>query len=178
MNPFRRREDGGFNARDVFGPEHLPDPGPFLEDATVLTGRAHLATHRLAEELFEVRGVYDATFGYNLAELNRDRRHPDAGFRYAEDGEELRAEFTPTTPFCPQSQTLTVGAFRAWNGLSDRHGYEVVRVGIREHHAVDEINLMLARLADHYNEMGEIDLPSDERDGESTPLADVHDAEF
>lgn len=56
--------------------------------------------HLLAEALFEARRVYDATFGYNLGELNRDRRHPDDGFRYAEHSEELYTEFTPATLFC------------------------------------------------------------------------------
>ena len=85
------------------------------------------------------------TFGYNLARLNLDRRHPDAGYRYAEQRGEravLRAEFTPTTEFCPQSDTLVRGSFRAWNGLSERHDYDQVRVRVRAdgHHASDEIN--------------------------------------
>lgn len=65
------------------------------------------------------------TFGYNLAKLNRDTRHADAGYRYAVDADDpsvLRAEFSPTTEFCPQSDTLTKGSFRAWNALSDPHG--------------------------------------------------------
>ncbi|ELZ61003.1 hypothetical protein C467_01973 [Halorubrum hochstenium ATCC 700873] len=89
--------------------------------------------------------VYDMTFDCNLARLNLDTRHEDAGFRYAvERGDApdtadavaaedaavgadrvLRAESTPTTAFCPQTHTLTVGAFRAWNGLADRHEYDL-----------------------------------------------------
>lgn len=85
------------------------------------------------------------TFDCNLARLNLDTRHEDAGFRYAvERGDApdtadavaaedaavgadrvLRAESTPTTAFCPQTHTLTVGAFRAWNGLADRHEYDL-----------------------------------------------------
>lgn len=30
-------------------------------------------------------GVYDMTFGYNLAQFNFDHRHPSAGYRYTED---------------------------------------------------------------------------------------------
>ena len=88
------------------------------------------------------------TFGYNLGDLNRDRRHPDAGYRYAEAGDGvLRAEFTPTTPFCPRSDTLAKGSFRAWNGLSDRHDYDLVRVRVdRMHHRSDAINDQLADL--------------------------------
>lgn len=114
-----------------FVPEHLPEPGPFLADAAVLTGDDHAAFHASTRELFEARSVYDATFGYNLARLNLDPRHPDAGYRYAEEGDGvLRAEFTPTTEFCPQTDSLTVGSFRAWNGLAERHGYDIVRVRV------------------------------------------------
>jgi len=71
------------------------------------------------------------TFNYNLARLNLDTRHTGAGYRYAVERDDaddaveaedidrvLRAEFTPTTLFCPQTHTLTIGSFRAWNGLS------------------------------------------------------------
>jgi hypothetical protein len=47
----------------------------------VLVGDDHAAFHRLTRDIFEERGVHDATFGYNLARLNLDARHPDAGFR-------------------------------------------------------------------------------------------------
>ncbi|RDZ63930.1 hypothetical protein C5B90_12535 [Haloferax sp. Atlit-12N] len=136
-----------FDDSDQFVPEHLPDPDAFLDGHRVLEGDDHVAVHRVARELFEERGVYDVTFGYNLARLNLDQRHPDAGFRYAEDRDDpsiLRVEFTPTTPFCPQSKTLTVGAFRAWNGLADRHDYDRVRVRVAPmHQQADAINAEL-----------------------------------
>lgn len=154
-------DDGTFDRTDVFEPAHLPEPGSFLDDVDVLVGDEHLAVHRLAAECFEERGVYDVTFGYNLARLNRDRRHPDAGFRYgtevrrdddsADDGEDarrvLRAEFTPTTEFCPQGETLAVAACRAWNGLSERHDYETVRVRVHPmHQHAETINERLTAL--------------------------------
>ncbi|MGB9956555.1 hypothetical protein ACOZ4B_09225 [Haloferax prahovense] len=136
-----------FDDIDQFVPEYLPDPDAFLDGHRVLDGDDHVAVHRVARDLFEARGVYDVTFGYNLARLNLDRRHPDAGFRYAEDCDDpsvLLAEFTPTTPFCPQSKTLTVGAFRAWNGLADRHDYDRVRVRVAPmHQQADAINAEL-----------------------------------
>lgn len=175
----------GFDPEDAFVPEHLPEPGPFLDGHDVLVDDDHLAAHRVARECFEERGVYDMTFGYNLARLNRDRRHPDAGFRYAvevapEDpvgsmgGDDraasvegdgptavLRAEFTPTTPFCPQSDTLSVGAFRAWNGLADRHDYDLVRVRVAPmHHDSDGINAKLARSEERYLETGSLRGPA------------------
>ena len=186
-------DDEGFDLEDEFVPEHLPEPGPFLTDHDVLTGDDHLAFHRVTRECFEERGVYDMTFGYNLARLNRDRRHPDAGYRYAEEvdvggdglderGDEarergdgahdqgekahgqgdrtrrvLRAEFTPTTPFCPQSDTLALGSARAWNGLSDRHGYDLVRVRVAPmHHASEEINATIERLESRFVETGSL----------------------
>lgn len=172
--------DGTFDEYDEFRPDHLPEPGPFLDGADVLTGEDHVAFHRLTREIFEERGVYDATFGYNLARLNLDTRHPDAGWRYAlapdaesNDGDPgdspasddsaipddpadagdsadpnvLLAEFTPTTEFCPQSDTLTVGAFRAWNGLDDRHEYDRVAVAVAPmHHQSVSINERLRNL--------------------------------
>jgi len=66
------------------------------------------------------------------------------GYRYAEETDDpsvLRAEFTPTTPFCPQTHTLTIGSFRAWNGLSERHEYDLVRVRAAPmHHQSEAIN--------------------------------------
>jgi len=161
-------EGGEFDSYDGFTPDHLPAPGPFLEEpaVAVLTGREHAAVHRLARALFERRGVYDITFGYNLARLNLDRRHPTAGFRYGEQrtGERvLRAEFTPTTEFCPQSDTLTVGAFRAFNGESERHEYDLVRVRVdRSHHEATRINGTLRQLETAFEETGElIDVATD-----------------
>ncbi|WP_435181141.1 hypothetical protein [Halorussus sp. AFM4] len=130
-------DDETFDAYDEFRPDHLPEPGPFLAGADVLTGDDHCAFHRITRDIFEERGVFDATFGYNLARLNLDTRHPDAGWRYArapDDPDALLAEFTPTTAFCPQSESLTVGALRAWNGLADRHEYDRVSVAVAPMH--------------------------------------------
>ena len=164
MNPFTRSgpsaSDDGFDAWDAFDPDNVPAPGPFLEDHAVLAGDDHLAFHRLTRELFEERGVYDATFGYNLARLNLDQRHPEAGFRYAVDADDptvLRAEFTPTTEFCPQADALVKGAFRAWNGLADRHEYDLVRVRVHpSHHQSDGLNATLEDLEDEFRETGTV----------------------
>lgn len=123
-----------FDDYDEFVPEQLPEPGPALRDHDVLSGENHVEVHEMAREVFEERGVYDSTFGYNLAKLNLDHRHPDAGFRYALDGSTLIAEFTPTTPFCPQSSVLTTAAHRAWNGLADRHTFDAVEIRIAPMH--------------------------------------------
>ena len=148
-------DDSTFDDYDEFRPDHLPDPGPFLDETDVLTGDDHAEFHRRTRDIFEERGVYDATFGYNLARLNLDSRHPDAGWRYAVvPGESvLLAEFTPTTEFCPQSDSLTVGAFRAWNGLSDRHDYDRVLVAVSPmHHQSTDINEKLRRLEEQLKE--------------------------
>jgi hypothetical protein len=183
-------DDGHFDAYDEFVPENLPDPGPFLEPASVLSGEAHVAFHRATRDVFEERTVYDMTFGYNLARLNLDTRHPNAGYRYAEadgddavdggdatdggdstaedagDGAVLRAEFTPTTPFCPQSQTLAVGSFRAWNGLSDRHEYDLVRVRVHPmHHEAKAINRRLTELESTFRKTGVVPEGDDQSDG-------------
>jgi len=161
-------EDAGgdlFDDPDEFVPENNPTPGQFLDGHAVLTGSDHLDFHQTTREVFEERGVYDMTFGYNLAKLNRDTRHPSAGFRYAleagtadsESDSILRAEFTPTTAFCPQSDTLTKGAFRAWNGLSERHEYELVRVRVDEmHQRSEEINEELAEFEAASRETGSV----------------------
>ena len=141
-------EASGFDASDEFVPEHLPAPGPHLEDHDVLTGQEHVRVHQIAREIFERRGVYDSTFGYNLAKLNLDRRHPDAGFRYATDGSLLYAAFTPTTPFCPQSSVLTTAAHRAWNGEAEAHEFDAVAVRVAPmHQHSDELNRELASLS-------------------------------
>jgi hypothetical protein len=160
-----------FDEQDTFVPEHVPEPGEFLRGQDVLTGEDHVAVHRMAREVFEERGVYDVTFGYNLAKLNRDARHESAGFRYAVEtdppegakndleveGRVLRAEFTPTTEFCPQSDSLSVGAFRAFNGESDSHDYDLVRVRVDEmHHESRVQNMKLRSLEETYVETGEI----------------------
>lgn len=163
LSPFGGGSDGqsGFDEYDEFVPEHLPEPGSFLAGHDLLTDEDHVAFHEVTREIFEERGVYDVTFGYNLARLNLDRRHPDAGFRYAEDADEpsvLRAEFTPTTPFCPQSDALTTGSLRAWNGLSDRLDYDLVVVRLDEsHHESDSINADLADLEEYVREHGSLD---------------------
>lgn len=155
-----------FDSYDAFVPAHLPEAGTFLQGGDVLTGRDHAAFHRLTRALFEERGVYDVTFGYNLARLNLDSRHPDAGYRYAlettvadhlveVDGQVVRAEFTPTTPFCPQSDTLATGSFRAWNGTADRHEFDLVRVRVDDsHHRHEAINRSLERLERQFLESG------------------------
>ncbi len=154
----RGNDDTGFDAYDGFVPEDIPEPGSFLPDHAVLTGREHAAFHRLARLLFEKRGVYDMTFGYNLARLNLDQRHPNAGYRYAIDADDtsvLRAEFTPTTEFCPQSDTLTVGSFRAFNGESERHQFNLVRVRVDGmHHRAAEINHKLRDLEETFADSG------------------------
>jgi hypothetical protein len=161
-SPFGGSSDGSglFDEYDEFVPEHIPEPGWFLEGHDLLVGDDHVAVHETTTGIFDDRGVYDMTFGYNLARLNLDTRHPDAGYRYAEDADDpavLRAEFTPTTPFCPQSDTLTKGSFRAWNGLSDRHEYDLVRVRVVEmHHRSAEINATLENLEAKYRETGSV----------------------
>jgi hypothetical protein len=169
-------DDAAFGSYGEFVPENLPDPGPFLAEHDVLVGDDHAAVHEIARDLFEERGVYDTTFGYNLARLNLDTRHPGAGFRYAEEADDpsvLRAEFTPTTAFCPQSQALTVGAFRAWNGLSDRHGYELVRIRVASSHQESEVvNEQLRSVEETYRETGSV---TDEREGSVGDTADVSD---
>jgi len=159
-SPFGGADDELFDPDDAFVPENVPTPGPFLDGHGVLAGSTHVSFHRVTRDLFEERTVYDMTFDYNLARLNLDTRHPDAGYRYAEESPEaddaidadaadsvLRAEFTPTTPFCPQTHTLTIGSFRAWNGLSGRHEYDLVRVRAAPmHHQSDVINDQLAEL--------------------------------
>jgi len=178
-SPFGGNDDDGlFESYDNFSPDSEPMPGPFLEDHDVLAGREHAAFLRLTRELFEERKVYDMTFNYNLARLNLDTRHENAGYRYARErpgaGDSaidaegvtsvLRTEFTPTTPFCPQTHTLTIGSFRAWNGLSDRHEYDLVRVRAAPmHHQSEAINEQLAELETTYLETG--DVGADPEDG-------------
>jgi hypothetical protein len=186
-SPFGSDEDDLFDGYDEFVAENLPRPGAFLDGHEVLAGADHLAFHRLTRECFEARTVYDMTFDYNLARLNLDTRHEDAGFRYAVergdaadavgpadadgdafdgDGVErvLRAEFTPTTAFCPQTHTLTIGAFRAWNGLTDRHEYDLVRVrAAATHNQSEAVNDRLAELETSFLETGDVE--ADAEDG-------------
>lgn len=159
-SPFGLNDDELFDDYDEFVPEHIPPVGDFLEGHDVLTEDDHIAFHELTRDLFEDRTVYDMTFNYNLARLNLDTRHENAGYRYAEqtdDSSILRAEFTPTTPFCPQTHTLTIGSFRAWNGLSDRHDYDLVRVrAATMHHQSEAINAQLAELEAAFEETGTV----------------------
>jgi len=168
-------DDGGlFDDYDEFVPEHIPEPNVFLEDHDILTGETHLAFHEITQDVFEERKVYDMTFNYNLARLNLDTRHKNAGYRYAEETDDptvLRAEFTPTTPFCPQTHTLTKGSFRAWNGLSDRHDYELVRVRADPmHHNAEPINDELEALEEKYLETGDVDVVVDSDGVGSNPM--------
>ncbi|WP_340100654.1 hypothetical protein [Salinibaculum salinum] len=176
-------DGGSFDNYDEFVPEHVPDPGPFLAGHEILAGREHAAFHRFVRRLFEERGVYDMTFGYNLSRLNLDQRHPGAGYRYAVDAEDdgiLRAEFTPTTEFCPQSDTLTIGTFRALNGERDRHQFDLVSVRVDDmHHNSVSINGKLQQLEETFRETGEIhaDVTADDS-GEEVPSERGMDAPF
>ncbi|WP_277542953.1 hypothetical protein [Haloarcula laminariae] len=178
-------DDSLFDSYDEFVPNHNPVPGRFLEGHDVLAGSDHVAFHRLTRELFEERTVYDMTFDYNLARLNLDTRHKNAGFRYAVEEQSgadaiddadvdrvLRAEFTPTTPFCPQTHTLTIGSFRAWNGLSDRHEYDLVRVRPAPmHQQCDAISEQLAELERKYLETDDVTVdPEESADVGSNPM--------
>ncbi|WP_424015417.1 hypothetical protein ACOZ35_05400 [Halorubrum xinjiangense] len=199
-SPFGSDDDGLFDGYDEFVADNLPRPGGFLEGHDVLTGADHLAFHRLTRDCFEERTVYDMTFNYNLARLNLDTRHGNAGFRYAVergdaadavapadvDGDAinegdvdrvLRAEFTPTTPFCPQTHTLTIGAFRAWNGLSERHEYDLVRVRAAPMHNQSEaVNDRLAELEESYLETGDVEAEGEEGVGiGASPMGETGD---
>jgi hypothetical protein len=184
-SPFGKDDDSLFDSYDEFVPDHNPMPDRFLEGHDVLAGSNHIAFHRLTRELFEERKVYDMTFNYNLARLNLDTRHKNAGYRYAvedRDAEDaiddesvdriLRAEFTPTTPFCPQTHTLTIGSFRAWNGLSERHEYDLVRVRPSPmHHQSEAISDQLAELEQTYLETGDVTAePEDSAEVGSNPM--------
>ncbi|TQQ80091.1 hypothetical protein [Halonotius roseus] len=166
--PFGDSDGPAFDDIGEFVPENIPEPDAFLSGHEVLIGDAHVDFHTLTRELFEERGVYDMTFDYNLARLNLDPRHPNAGYRYAEDAAEpeiLRAEFTPTTPFCPQTHTLMLGSFRAWNGLADRHNYDLVRVRSHPmHHKSEAINAKLSEIETTYRETGAMPAPAETAD--------------
>jgi len=184
--PFGGSDDDLFDGYDEFVPGTVPEPGEFLADHDVLTGRDHLAFHRVTRDLFEERTVYDMTFDYNLARLNLDTRHGDAGYRYAAEASGapdavdaegvdrvLRAEFTPTTPFCPQTHTLTIGSFRAWNGLSDHHEYDLVRVRAAPmHHGSEAINDKLADLETTFLETGEVETEAKTDDASTSARAE------
>lgn len=176
-SPFGSSEETIFDSYSEFVPAHIPEPGVFLGDHPILDGWQHLAFHRLTRAIFEERTVYDMTFNYNLARLNLDTRHPNAGYRYAEEREDpgiLRAEFTPTTPFCPQTQTLTLASFRAWNGLSEHHEYDLVRVRADQmHHRSGQINAQLQSIEERYESTGDINVATAETS--SQPAQSVSD---
>jgi hypothetical protein len=46
-----------FDEYDEFRPDHLPEPGPFLDGGDVLTGEDHAEFHRLTRDIFEERVV-------------------------------------------------------------------------------------------------------------------------
>ncbi|MFW6153576.1 MAG: hypothetical protein ACOC42_04375 [Halobacteriota archaeon] len=170
-------EDDRFDPIDEFNPDVVPPPGPFLSGHELLDGEEHVAFHRVTRSIFDRRGVFDMTFGYNLARLNLDRHHSNAGFRYAIDrarDDELRAEFTPTTPFCPQSHTLAIGSFRAWNLEADAHPYSLVRVRVAPmHHRSEVINDELERLEVSYRRTGALEAEPPLGEYESTRRGDA-----
>ncbi|MFB6295652.1 MAG: hypothetical protein ABEH66_02280 [Halobacteriales archaeon] len=180
-SPFGGTDGDLFDEYDEFVTAHIPPVGEFLQGHDVLTGTEHTTFHRLTKELFEERTVYDMTFNYNLARLNLDTRHENAGYRYAEESDDpsvLRAEFTPTTPFSPQTHTLTIGSFRAWNGLCDRHEYDLVRVRAAPmHHQSETINERLAVLESEYEETGTVpeNPPGDDSTG-SNPMGRANES--
>lgn len=139
-----------------FKPANLPDPGPFLQNQIILTNDTHVKFHRITKQIFEAKELYDMSFGYNLARLNLDRRHPDAGYRYAEESDDqrvLRVEFTPKTQFCPQTNTISSGSFRAWNSMSKYHPYDLIRIRVSDiHYHADEINESLRQQEERYKE--------------------------
>jgi hypothetical protein len=184
-SPFGKDDDSLFDSYDEFVSDHNPMPDRFLERHDVVTGSDHIAFHRLTRKLFEERKVYDMTFNYNLARLNLDTRHKNAGYRYAVEDQSaedaiddesvyrvLHAEFTPTTPFCPQTHTLTIGSFRAWNGLTDYHEYDLVRVRPAPmHHQSEAISDQLAELEQKYLETGDVTAePEDSAEVGSNPM--------
>ncbi|MDR9380632.1 MAG: hypothetical protein RI560_03035 [Natronomonas sp.] len=147
--------DDLFDEYDAFVEKHVRDPGPFLDGHDLLCGEGYVAFHEITRDLFEERTVY------NLARLNLNTRHPNAGYRYAEEADDpsiLRAEFTPSTPFCPQAHTLTIGSFRAWNGLTEQHDYDLGRVcATPMHHDSGSINDRLADIEETFEEIGSVE---------------------
>lgn len=141
------RDDHSFDGDDEYVPATLPDPGWVLTEQDVLIGDEHIQFHQTTRDLFEEVKLYDVSFEYNLARLYLDDRHPNAGFRFAVETESdgvLRAEFTPKTQFCPQSLTITKASFRALNGVSEQHEYNLVRVRVdRLHYKAGAINGIL-----------------------------------
>ncbi len=185
MYPFSSGRTTGSDGGDSFDePEtsvsaRILEPGSFLEGHDVRADGDHAAFHDLTRELFEGRGVYDGTVGYNLARVNLDRRHPDAGSRYAVDADDrtvLRAEFSPTTEFCPQADAFVTGAFRTWNCLRSRREYDLVRVRVRStHHQSTALDEALESLETRFVETGETSgrFCLSERRAQDTPVRTV-----
>ncbi|MFB6134403.1 MAG: hypothetical protein ABEJ55_05395, partial [Halanaeroarchaeum sp.] len=68
MGLFSQSSSGpSFDGYDEYVPENLPDAGPALAGHEILEGEDHVRVHQTARDVFEERGVYDSTFGYNLA---------------------------------------------------------------------------------------------------------------
>ncbi|MFB6283324.1 MAG: hypothetical protein ABEK59_05230 [Halobacteria archaeon] len=150
-------KDQNFVPKERYEPEYLPEPSDVLEGYQVLTGEEHTGLHSVIRGIFEERKVYDMTFNYNLARLNLDTRHPRAGLRYAEKDENtVLIEFTPTTEFCPQAETLAKAVFVSTNDLSEKHGYELVEVRVRNHEKSVAINRLLTEKLDRYRKEGSI----------------------
>lgn len=143
-----------FDRYDEYVSATVPEPGWFLSGQDVLTDAEHIQFHQTTRDLFEEVKLYDVSFDYNLARLNLDDRHPNAGFRYAVETESdgvLRAEFTPKTQFCPQTLTITKASFRALNGLSDQHEYDLVRIRVDQmHYKAGGINKILRQQEEAY----------------------------
>lgn len=161
--PFDRLSRGShLDDWEEFVPEHLPAPGPHLEDHDVLAGRAHVEFHQRVRDVFERRGVYDAAYGYNLARLNLDTRFPDAGLRYAAaagDEDCLRVAFTPTTAVCPETASLAPAILRATT--EEEVGYDRVRVRVTARYQyADRVNETLQELEAVADERGSLPTPS------------------
>lgn len=88
LSPFGGDDGVVFDGYDGFVTEHVPGLGPFLDCHDLLEGDAHAAFHRMTRGRLAERTVYDMTFDYNLARLNLDSCHLDAGYRYAEEADD------------------------------------------------------------------------------------------
>ncbi len=164
MNPFSSGRstdgadgEGSFDDPGTFVSDHVPEPGDFLEGHDVLEGEDHVAFHDITRELFEERGVYDATFGYNLARLNLDRRHPEAGYRYTVDTDDPTAQSERSSA----PRRSSVRRLMARQGLVPR----------LERPQSESLNETLEPLELQYRELG--DVPTDlDGQGSSTGLTD------
>ncbi len=125
-------------------------------------------------DLFDERGVYDVTFGYNLARLNLDRRHPDAGFRYAEDRDDpsvLLAEFTPTTRFARSRDAHRRRVPRVERAVGPPRLRPSPSPREPSHHQSASINDQLQELETRYRQTGELRTDGgDEASDDSVPV--------